>query len=292
MLISGQIHQLRTLLPNRLLAPLAPIINPQRVGAAAARNNNQNNHGGAAIARNPAALSDALAKSARDGVAEVEAFKSAWRSPELRGVWERVEESFRNNDNAEDVTVPFLLEKGRSKEDYEGLLRELDERETSPQQQQQRPATTDPARDQQDWRSIISSSSALRNFHSQLKILACRADAGPISSGPSGEGKKGDNNRPHLTILFPPAGLSLDLFLVSISSSASLGQQQPTTTTATTEWHVAPRSTSSRPPTKLEAQVCSVLNARPRRWDFRYLMVCIPYPFSETRKGSLLMELE
>lgn len=189
-------------------------------------------------------------------------------------MWERVEESLRNSSNAEDATVPFLREKGRSKEDYERLLRELDEKEALPQQQQQQPpvVATDSARDQQqDWRSIVSSSSSLRNFHSQLKILACRADAGPID--PNNDG----NNRPHLTILFPPAGLSLDLFCISVLSSSSPGQQQQQQ--PPTEWRVAPHSSSSRSPTKLESQVCSVLNARPRRWDFRYLMVrVLPFP--------------
>ncbi|KAB8237246.1 RNA polymerase II mediator complex subunit MED27 domain-containing protein [Aspergillus alliaceus] len=82
--LETMIHQLRTLLPDRLLDPLVPIVNPK---AAAGRS----------IPRSPQVLYEQLSQAAKSGVAEVTEFQNMWRSPEVKAVWERVDAQIREN---------------------------------------------------------------------------------------------------------------------------------------------------------------------------------------------------
>lgn len=82
--LETMIHQLRTLLPDRLLDPLVPIVNPK---AAAGRS----------IPRSPQVLYEQLSQAAKSGVAEVTEFQNMWRSPEVKAVWEHVDAQIREN---------------------------------------------------------------------------------------------------------------------------------------------------------------------------------------------------
>ncbi|KAL4918693.1 hypothetical protein BDW62DRAFT_210312 [Aspergillus aurantiobrunneus] len=76
--LEDMIHQLRTLLPVRLLEPLAPITNPK---AAAASD----------IPNSPQKLFHQLSQAARSSVGEVEEFQALWRGKEMKPVWERID---------------------------------------------------------------------------------------------------------------------------------------------------------------------------------------------------------
>lgn len=110
-----QIHQLRTLLPDRLLAPLIPIVNPRRAGP------------NRPVPKSPQMLYEQLSQAARDGVTEVEDFVSAWQSPEMRAVWARMDEKMKECDG--DYPQPS----GIWEHDYDKVLEELDKEEHTSQ---------------------------------------------------------------------------------------------------------------------------------------------------------------
>ncbi|KAJ9363690.1 mediator complex subunit 27-domain-containing protein [Paecilomyces variotii] len=113
--LEAKIHQLRTLLPDRLLAPLIPIVNPRRAGP------------NRPVPKSPQMLYEQLSQAARDGVTEVEDFVSAWQSPEMRAVWARMDEKMKECDG--DYPQPS----GIWEHDYDKVLEELDKEEHTSQ---------------------------------------------------------------------------------------------------------------------------------------------------------------
>ncbi|KAE8355084.1 mediator complex subunit 27-domain-containing protein [Aspergillus coremiiformis] len=117
--LESMIHQLRTLLPDRLLDPLVPIVNPN---AAAGR----------AIPRSPQVLYEQLSQAAKGGVAEVAEFQNMWRSPDMKAVWDRLDAQIRENGGQ------LLQPTGIWDRDYAALLEELRKEETARAEQQQK----------------------------------------------------------------------------------------------------------------------------------------------------------
>lgn len=115
-----QIHHLRTLLPERLLEPLVPIVNP-RVTAQ-----------GKPMPKSPQMLYEQLSKAARDGVAEVTNFQTMWRGPEMRAVWEQVDAKARENNGV------LLQPTGMWERDYDVLLERLVREEEGKREGQRR----------------------------------------------------------------------------------------------------------------------------------------------------------
>ncbi|KAE8342041.1 hypothetical protein BDV24DRAFT_131243 [Aspergillus arachidicola] len=117
--LEAMIHQLRTLLPDRLLEPLVPIVNPK---AAAGR----------AVPRSPQMLYEQLSQAAKAGVAEVTEFQNMWRSPEMNAVWERVDAQIKENGGQ------LLQPTGVWDRNYGTLLEELVKEENSRMEQQRK----------------------------------------------------------------------------------------------------------------------------------------------------------
>jgi hypothetical protein len=105
--LEAKIHQLRTLLPDRLLAPLVPIVDPQNASL------------GTQAAKSPQILGGQLAQSARRGVAEIEQFKSTWQSSEMKVVWDRIDKMLKESNGI------YPQPSGTWERDYEVLLEEL-----------------------------------------------------------------------------------------------------------------------------------------------------------------------
>ncbi|RAL13705.1 RNA polymerase II mediator complex subunit MED27 domain-containing protein [Aspergillus homomorphus CBS 101889] len=114
--LEAMIHQLRTLLPVRLLEPLMSTANPRTAA------------GGQGVPT-PQTLFEQLKKCAESGVREVADFQSLWRSPEMKAVWNRVDTQIKNNGGQ------LLQPTGMWEEDYDVLLEGLVKEEQVKQQE-------------------------------------------------------------------------------------------------------------------------------------------------------------
>ncbi|KAL4787066.1 mediator complex subunit 27-domain-containing protein [Aspergillus varians] len=117
--LEEMIHQLRTLLPERLLEPLAPIVNPK---AAVASN----------VPNSPQKLLEQLSQSARAGVDEVGEFKAMWRGKEMKSVWERIDTLIYEN------AGQLLQPNGMWDQDYGELLENITKHDTIRKEQLQK----------------------------------------------------------------------------------------------------------------------------------------------------------
>ncbi|KAL4997491.1 hypothetical protein BDV10DRAFT_91124 [Aspergillus recurvatus] len=138
--LEEMIHQLRTLLPERLLEPLAPIVNPKAAAVVG-------------IPSSPQALHQRLSQSACDGVHEVEDFKAMWRGQEMKAVWERIDALI--NENAGQLLQP----NGMWRDDYNQILQEIAKHDNI-RKEQQRKAKEEQERSQLQsaeggWKAIV-----------------------------------------------------------------------------------------------------------------------------------------
>ncbi|OOF91341.1 hypothetical protein ASPCADRAFT_510181 [Aspergillus carbonarius ITEM 5010] len=117
--MEAMIHQLRTLLPERLLEPLTPIVNPKAAT-------------GRPAPKSPQMLYEQLAQASRAGVSEVQEFQSMWRSPEMKAVWDRIDTQIKENGGR------LLQPTGKWERDYDTILAELRKEEQIQNDQQQR----------------------------------------------------------------------------------------------------------------------------------------------------------
>ncbi|PLB40495.1 RNA polymerase II mediator complex subunit MED27 domain-containing protein [Aspergillus candidus] len=117
--LETSIHQLRDLLPDRLLDPLLPILNPRVLKERA-------------LPKSPQALLQQLSQTARAGVAEVNDLGATWRGDEMKPVWDRVQGNIRENGGQ------LLQPTGMWERDYNVLLEELEAEEKERREQQAR----------------------------------------------------------------------------------------------------------------------------------------------------------
>ncbi|KAL2810922.1 hypothetical protein BJX63DRAFT_422761 [Aspergillus granulosus] len=117
--LEAMIHQLRTLLPERLLEPLAPIVNP-KVST------------GTSVPNSPQKLFQQLSQAARAGVSEVGEFQSMWRGQDMKSVWDRIDTLVHEN------AGQLLQSSGMWEEDYDALLEELTKQNNTRKEQQQK----------------------------------------------------------------------------------------------------------------------------------------------------------
>lgn len=227
MLTHNQIHQLRTLLPDRLLAPLIPIVNPQKAGP------------GRPVPKTPEILCEQLSQAVRDGVAEVEEFKAMWQSPEMKVIWDRLEEKMKECDG--DYPQPT----GVWERDYNVLLEELDKEERIKEERRQKDAE-----DQERLRARLAEGGwkgIVESFRQKglpgVRILLSK-------------------NETVITVVLLKAGMAFDIQEVD-------GQDGK----GASEWRVSNKQYPGKPKTKLETGILICLNSRPRKWDLEYLLV-------------------
>ncbi|KAF7595644.1 hypothetical protein BBP40_005392 [Aspergillus hancockii] len=186
--LESMIHQLRTLLPDRLLEPLVPIVNPK---AAAGR----------AIPKSPQMLSEQLSAASRAGVAEVAEFQTMWRSPEMKTVWERVDAQIKENGGQ------LLQPTGVWDRNYGTLLEGLLKEETAVKEQQ-RKAEEESERSkiqstEGGWRTIVDSFIA-KNVPG-VRVLPSKNEAA-------------------ITVVLPKAGMTLKVHTDMISAYSEVKQ--------------------------------------------------------------------
>ncbi|KAI9044289.1 putative cytochrome P450 alkane hydroxylase [Aspergillus affinis] len=169
--LEAMVHQLRTLLPDRLLDPLRPNPNPK----AAAQS----------VPRSPGVLFQQLSQSFQDGTAEVQAFQNMWRGPEMKAVWEHVDAQIKENGGI------LLQPTGVWEQDYDTILEEL-LKEQEKQNEQQRKAGEEQERSnirsaEGGWRAVVDGF-AQRNVpgmrlipsKSQDSVIVALAKAGMV----------------------------------------------------------------------------------------------------------------
>ncbi|OAX81780.1 hypothetical protein ACJ72_03874 [Emergomyces africanus] len=115
--MEAKIHGLRTLLPNRLLSPLIPIVNPDTRTP---------------MPKSPKDMFEQLSQAARDGVAEVENLKSEWRTPDMMAIWNRIDQQLAESGGEHPPTT------GMWERDYDSILREIDREEQMEKDQKNR----------------------------------------------------------------------------------------------------------------------------------------------------------
>ncbi|KAL4965282.1 RNA polymerase II mediator complex subunit MED27 domain-containing protein [Aspergillus stella-maris] len=116
--LEEMIHQLRTLLPDRILEPMIPIVNPK-----AAQN-------GINVA--PQKLVEQLSQAARSGSNEVAEFKAMWRGKEMKSVWERIETLTYEN------AGQLLQSNGMWEYDYNEILEDLTKQDNARKEKEQK----------------------------------------------------------------------------------------------------------------------------------------------------------
>ncbi|KAL1856764.1 hypothetical protein Plec18170_003735 [Paecilomyces lecythidis] len=232
--LEAKIHQLRTLLPERLLAPLIPIVNPRKAGP------------NRPVPKSPQILYEQLSQAARDGVAEVEDFKSTWQSPDMRAIWARMDEKMKECNG--DYPQPT----GVWEHDYDKLLEELDKEESTGQRQHKK-AEEEQSRSQAlstgGWKGIVES-------FKQKGLPGVRVLL--------------NKNEDVITVVLLKAGMSFDIHELHSQESG-------------VEWRVSNKQHPGKPKTKLETSVSISLNQRPRKWDLAYLLNMIS-SYSDVKK--------
>ncbi|KAL2001477.1 hypothetical protein VTN02DRAFT_1696 [Thermoascus thermophilus] len=237
--LEAKIHQLRTLLPDRLLAPLVPIVNPQKAGP------------GRPVPKTPEILCEQLSQAVRDGVAEVEEFKSMWQSPEMKLIWDRLDEKMKECDG--DYPQPD----GVWEQDYDVLLEELDREERIKEERRQKDEEEQErlrARSMEGgWKGIVES------FRQKglpgVRILL-------------------NKNETVITVVLLKAGMAFDI--QEVDGQGGKGYS---------EWRVSNKQFAGEPKTKLGTGILICLNSRPRKWDLAYLldMICSYSEVKQTR---------
>lgn len=222
-----QIHQLRSLLPDRLLAPITPIVNPRKAGSQRA------------MPKNPQKLFESLAQCARDGVAEVEEFKSMWQSSELQAVWGWMDEKLKESNGQ------YPQPTGMWERDYDVILRNLEAEERQKEEQRRKDEEEQERLKalsaEGGWRGVVES-------FQQRQLPGLRIFL--------------NKNEAMITVHLGSAGMTFEVQeVVSLEDSGAL------------EWQVEPQPQPWKAPSKLEIAICSNLNHRPRKWDLAYLLV-------------------
>lgn len=238
-LTEHQIHQLRTLLPTRLLAPLAPIVQPKKGPGSGFG-------GERPVPESPQALYQQLNHSARSGVNEVRRFQDTWRSPEMKAVWERVESDIRE-------LGALLQPTGVWEVDYDEILERLVQEEKARNEQERREEEGEEREKLRstgaDWRGIVES-------FAKKDVPGVRVVPGESDTDAS------------LSVALIKAGM-----VFQVRTAAGLQEDDMP------NWQVATKVTPGRPVTKLETGIVDCLNSRGRQWDLGYLLVCSTAPF-------------
>jgi hypothetical protein len=223
-----QIYQLRTLVPDRLLAPLAPIVNPDMAGPSMP------------MPKSPQEMFEQLSQAARDGVVEVNAFKAEWNRPEMKIIWDRIDQKLAESGG--DYPQPT----GMWEQNYDDILKNLDRDEKRQEQQQQKVI------EEQELSQLISADGGWRGVVESFMM----------------------QDNPGLLVTFPPSVESPDYFFVLLRKISAVFCIQPERITGDEReisWQV--KSVPHGSTSKLEIDILNHISTRDRQWDLRYLLV-------------------
>lgn len=188
----------------------------------------------------PQVLYEQLSRSARSGVEEIRRFQGVWRSPEMRGVWERVEADIAELGGLLQPTGVWEVD---YEERLEGLVKEERVKNEQAQMEEEERERERLRSTGCDWRGVVESFAA-------RTVPGMRVVPGE------------NDNDPSLTVALVKAGM-----VFQVHAAAALeGGDVP-------DWRVATKVSPGRPVTKLETGVADCLNSRGRQWDLGFLLV-------------------
>ncbi|CAG7953172.1 unnamed protein product [Penicillium olsonii] len=211
-------------MPDGLLEPLVPIANPDK----ATLNN--------PVAETPQILRASLGETARARVSDVQQFQSLWRDPELKAVWDSVEQRIKDSNGQ------IVQPSGKWDRDYDVLLKELAEAEKSQTDERQREEE--------------------------------EAERAKVQSGEGGWQKVleqyGQRNVPGVRVAEEQDGMSLAVALIR-AGAVFLVKGVSESGGPISTWEVSSK-TEGRALTKLEIAILDCLANRPRKWDLAFLL--------------------
>lgn len=217
-----------------MLAPLAPIVQPRR-GV-------EKSSSSSSLPQSPQVLYQQLSQSAQAGVDEIKRFQGLWRNPEMRRIWERVENGIREEGG-------LLQTSGVWEVDYaemlEGLVTEevgKGEREAREEEEREKERLRDSGC---EWRGIVEG--FMQKDVSGMRVVPGRNEASVM-------------------VMLVKAGMVFQLHTVAgLEDSGDVHVP---------DWKVESKHSPGKPVTRLENAIVDCLNGRGRRWDLGYLLVC------------------
>ncbi|PGG95739.1 hypothetical protein GX51_08142 [Blastomyces parvus] len=227
--MEAKIHGLRTLVPNRLLSPLIPIVHPDTRTP---------------VPKSPQEMFEKLSQTARDGVAEVENFKSEWRSPDMMAIWDRVEQRLAES-GGEHPPMTGMWER-----DYDNILKTINTEEQEEKERKNR------LEEEEEKSKVASSESGWKDVVEEYK----KKDI-PITINVP----RPANNNGRFSVAIQK--LSLQFYVLQGPSYDSKSPR---------EWQVmiVPRGNTSN----METEILDCIRSRERKWDLRYLLVSVSTP--------------
>lgn len=204
------------------MEPLVPIVNPQF----SASNNKT-------LPQSPQTLYEQLSTTARAGVAEVQSFQDLWRSPELKEIWDHVDDKIQEGNGV------LLQSSGMWERDYGALLEEIVEGERGKGEEEGREKEErERAVVDGDWRRVVEGFAG-RSVPGVRVVSVKERDA--------------------VIVVLVKAGMAFEV--------QSLEDQ------GGVKWVVSSKMTPGKPVSNLEAAVVDCLNLRPRQWDLAFTLV-------------------
>ncbi|KAF3492241.1 uncharacterized protein GIQ15_01758 [Arthroderma uncinatum] len=223
----GKINQLRGLVPARLLGPLKPVITQPP--------------GCDKYQKSPQELCQELSQAARDGMAEIDSFRTSWNSPEMIDILDHVDARLKER-NGEYPHMSNVWEN-----DYEEVLASLDREE----KQMEEMKLTQQDKLEKDklestpggWRGIVEAFKARNIPGINLQILSFD-----------------DTER------FSAELQSISITFYVQRTRGAVGHDSEM-------WHVSMGFQHSQP--KLASEVMDCIQSRQRKWDLQYLLEMI-----------------
>lgn len=216
---------MRVLIPDRLLAPLLPIIRPQnKLGPYKQVPNSPHN------------LLQQLVSTGKEGAAEVDAFREEWTRPELKHVWDRIEQKMKDSGGEHPQST------GVWEKDYDVILAEIDREEERKREEGERDVEL---KEKQEY---LSTEGGWRGVIERFR----------------------EKEVPDVRILVDPKGDVITAVLLKAGLSIIIQQPQEEDNGNPDVWRILYKPGRT---TKLEEEMMQCLHQRRRQWDLSYLLV-------------------
>ena len=212
-------------MPDRLLGPLRPVVAQDKES----------------LPKSPPALLEHLTQTARDGISEVDTFRSTWNQPEMKAIWDRVDQ--RLKESGDNRPEPMFVWKN----DYRMMLRKLDHEEERRKERAKLEAQQGErehlASIQGGWRGIVESFVATAKSGLTIDVISSTEDAAHFSA-------------------------------LLHNTSTRFMVRNPDVREAA-EWEVTLKSQGAT--SKTTDGILHCINNRDRKWDLRYLLVGVSF---------------
>lgn len=194
------------------------------------------------VPNSPQYLLEQLVSTGKDGAAEVEAFKKEWTRPELKPVWDRIEQKMR--DSGGDYPQPT----GVWEKDYDVILADIDKEEKSKREKKEREV------EEKEKLEYMSMEGGWRGVIERFR----------------------KREVPDVRIVVDPNGGAITVRLMKAGLSIDIQQPQGDKNGNPDVWRILYKPGKT---TKLEEEIMQCLHQRRRQWDLGYLLVSFFFSF-------------